>query len=130
MEKVVIVSGVRTPIGAYGGTLKDLHVTKYAGLALNEAVKRAKIEPDRVDDVIMGQSYQNVLPGVGPRQVLYCGLEIGLALTYQQWNDVPLFTRVFPERQGYSWRLGGCEGAVLSHPILDVCLGENNRAPH
>jgi len=58
MEKVVIVSGVRTPIGAYGGTLKDLHVTKYAGLALNEAVKRAKIEPDRVDDVIMGQSYQ------------------------------------------------------------------------
>ena len=32
MEKVIIVSGVRTPIGAYGGTLKDLHVTKYAGL--------------------------------------------------------------------------------------------------
>ena len=31
MEKVVIVSGVRTPIGAYGGTLKELHVTKYAG---------------------------------------------------------------------------------------------------
>jgi len=70
MEKVVIVSGVRTPIGAYGGTLKDLHVTKYAGLALNEAVKRAKIEPDRVDDVIMGQSYQNGECANGARMAL------------------------------------------------------------
>ena len=56
MENVVIVSGVRTPIGAYGGTLKDLHVTKYAGLVLNEAVKRARIDPGQVDDVIMGQA--------------------------------------------------------------------------
>ena len=70
MEKVVIVSGVRTAIGAYGGALKDLHVTKYAGLALNEAVKRAKIEPGQVDDVIMGQSYQNGECANGARMAL------------------------------------------------------------
>jgi acetyl-CoA C-acetyltransferase len=59
MENVVIVSGVRTPIGAYGGTLRDMQVSKLAAYVLNEAVNRTGIEPAWVDDVIMGQSYQN-----------------------------------------------------------------------
>ena len=59
MENVVIVSGARTPIGRYGGLLRDVPVYKFTGLVLNEAVQRAKIEPGWVDDVIMGQSYQN-----------------------------------------------------------------------
>jgi acetyl-CoA C-acetyltransferase len=70
MENVVIVSGIRTPIGAYGGTLKDLHVTKYTALALNEAVKRARIDPGEVDDVIMGQAYQNGECANGARMAL------------------------------------------------------------
>ena len=41
MENVVIVSGVRTPIGAYGGTLRDIPVYKLASLVLNEAVERS-----------------------------------------------------------------------------------------
>ncbi len=59
MQDVVIVSGVRTPIGGYGGTLRDIPVYRLASVALNEAIKRATIEPGWVDDVIMGQSYQN-----------------------------------------------------------------------
>lgn len=59
MENVVIVSGVRTPIGRFGGALRDIPVYRIASLVLNEAVKRAKIDPRIVDDVIMGQSYQN-----------------------------------------------------------------------
>ena len=59
MKDVVIVSGVRTPIGRYGGTLKDVPVYKLGGLVLNEAVKRAGVKPSEVDDVIMAQSYQN-----------------------------------------------------------------------
>jgi len=59
MEKVVIVSGVRTPIGSYGGTLKDVPVFRLGSIVFNEIVKRANIEPLQVDDVIMGQSYQN-----------------------------------------------------------------------
>jgi acetyl-CoA C-acetyltransferase len=59
VESVVIVSGVRTPIGSYGGMLRDVPVYKLASLVLNEAVKRARIDPAWVDDVIMGQSYQN-----------------------------------------------------------------------
>ncbi|MBW1996425.1 MAG: thiolase family protein [Deltaproteobacteria bacterium] len=59
MEEVVIVSGVRTPIGAYGGSMRDVHVSEFTAIVLNEVVKRAGIEPALVDDVIMGQSYQN-----------------------------------------------------------------------
>lgn len=59
MKDVVIVSGVRTPIGSFGGVLRDVPVYKLGSLVLNEAVKRAGVEPARVDDVIMAQSYQN-----------------------------------------------------------------------
>ena len=73
MKNVVIVSGVRTPIGRYGGILKDVPVYKLASLVLNEAVKRAKIEPALVDDVIMAQSYQNGECANGARMALLEG---------------------------------------------------------
>ncbi len=59
MENVVILSCVRTPIGAYGGAMKDIPVYRLGSLVLNEAVRRAGIEAAAVDDVIMGTSYQN-----------------------------------------------------------------------
>jgi len=70
MKNVVIASGLRTPIGRYGGALRDVPVYKFTSLALNEAVKRAKIEPAWVDDVIMGQSYQNGECANGARMAL------------------------------------------------------------
>ena len=59
MENVVILSCVRTPIGAYGGSLKDVPVYKLGAVVLQEAVKRVGLDPAVVDDVIMGSSYQN-----------------------------------------------------------------------
>ena len=59
MENVVIVSAVRTPIGAYGGALREVPAYELGALVLNEVVKRANIDPVLVEDVIMGQSYQN-----------------------------------------------------------------------
>ena len=44
MRDVVIVSGARSPIGRYGGTLRDIPVYKFTSLVLNEAVKRAQID--------------------------------------------------------------------------------------
>jgi acetyl-CoA C-acetyltransferase len=80
VKKVVIVSGVRTPIGRYGGTLRDVPVYKFTSLVLNEALKRSHLEPAQVDDVIMGQSYQNGECANGARMAL---LEAG-------WpNEVP-----------------------------------------
>jgi acetyl-CoA C-acetyltransferase len=59
MENVVILSCVRTPIGAYGGSLKDIPVYKLGAIVLQELVKRVKIDPAQVEDVIMGTAYQN-----------------------------------------------------------------------
>ena len=59
MESVVILSCVRTPIGGFGGTMKDIPVYRLGSLVLNEAIKRAGIEAAAVNDVIMGTAYQN-----------------------------------------------------------------------
>jgi acetyl-CoA C-acetyltransferase len=53
-HEVVVVSGVRTGIGDYGGALKELAATKLGAVAIREAVARAKIEPARVGHVVMG----------------------------------------------------------------------------
>jgi len=59
MENVVILSCARTPIGGYGGALRDVPVYRLGSLVLQEAVKRANVDPATVDDVIMGSAYQN-----------------------------------------------------------------------
>lgn len=55
LKEVVIVSGARTPIGAYGGSLKDISAIDMGALVIKEAVKRAGITPHDVDEVIIGQ---------------------------------------------------------------------------
>jgi acetyl-CoA C-acetyltransferase len=70
MENVIIAGGLRTPIGAYGGSMKDLHVTKYTGLVLNAVLEKLNLEPGQVDDVIMGQSYQSGECANGARMAL------------------------------------------------------------
>jgi acetyl-CoA C-acetyltransferase len=55
LKDVVIASGVRTPIGRYGGALRDVQAYKLGSLVLEEVVKRVDIDPAYVDDVIMAQ---------------------------------------------------------------------------
>jgi len=59
MEDVCIVSAVRTPIGAYLGALREVPAYDLVALVLNEATKRAKVDPVKVDEVIMGHCYQS-----------------------------------------------------------------------
>jgi len=59
MKQPVIISAVRTPVGRYMGALRDVEAYDLASLVLNAALKHAGIQPGRVDEVIMGQSYQN-----------------------------------------------------------------------
>jgi acetyl-CoA C-acetyltransferase len=53
-RQVVVISGARTAIGAYGGALKDLAATRLGAVAIREAVARAKVDPARVGHVVMG----------------------------------------------------------------------------
>jgi len=59
MNEVVITSAVRSPIGAYCGSLRDIPIEKLTALVLNGAISRAKVAPEDVDEVIIGQSYAN-----------------------------------------------------------------------
>ncbi|MGA2317171.1 MAG: acetyl-CoA C-acyltransferase [Thermodesulfobacteriota bacterium] len=59
MKNVVIISGIRTPVGRYMGALKDVAAFDLGALVLNEAVKRAGVDPVQIDEVILGQSYQS-----------------------------------------------------------------------
>src|SRR6266404_9843024 len=51
---VVIISGCRTPIGKFQGSLSDLSAPQLGAIAVREAVKRAHVEPQQVDECIMG----------------------------------------------------------------------------
>ena len=53
-ESIVIMSGARTAIGSFGGSLKDLEATDLGGIAIKEALKRAQVAPEDVDEVVMG----------------------------------------------------------------------------
>ena len=59
MKEAVIIGAVRTPVGKYMGALKTVEAYDLAALALSGAVKQAGIDPSLVDEVVMGQSYQN-----------------------------------------------------------------------
>lgn len=55
MKEVVVVSGVRLPVGSYGGSLKEVSAIDMGAMVVEEAVKRAGIKPSDVDEVIIGQ---------------------------------------------------------------------------
>ena len=55
LKEVVIVSAVRTPIGAYKGSLKNIRADQLGSIAIKEVLKTSKINKDEIDEVIMGQ---------------------------------------------------------------------------
>ncbi len=75
-EDVVIISGCRTPVGKFQGSLSDFSATQLGAIAVREAVKRAHIDAALVDECIMG----NVLPaGLGQNPARQAALFGGLA---------------------------------------------------
>lgn len=67
-KEVYIVSAVRTPIGSFGGALKDVPATKLGAIAIKAAVERAGVQPDQVNEVLMGCVLQANLGQAPARQ--------------------------------------------------------------
>ena len=67
-KEVYIISAVRTPIGSFGGTLKDVPSTKLGAIAIKSAVERAGIQPTDVQEVYMGCVLQANLGQAPARQ--------------------------------------------------------------
>lgn len=71
MRDVVIVSAARTPIGSFGGTLKDTKAVTLGGIACKGAIERAGIDPAIIDEVLIGNVLQGGLGQNVARQVAF-----------------------------------------------------------
>jgi acetyl-CoA C-acetyltransferase len=75
-DEVVIISGCRTPVGKFQGSLSDLSAPQLGAIVVREAVKRAGLNSDQVDECIMG----NVLPaGLGQNPARQAAIFAGLS---------------------------------------------------
>jgi len=70
MREVVIVSAARTAVGTFGGALRDVPAVELGKIVVGEALKRAKIKPDLVEEVILGNVLQAGQGQNPTRQVL------------------------------------------------------------
>lgn len=75
MKEAVIVSAVRTPIGSFGGCLKDVSAVKLGAIVAGEALKRANVKPELVDEVIFGNVLQ---AGIGQNLARQVSIAIGV----------------------------------------------------
>lgn len=69
MREVVIVSAARTPIGSFGGALKNVPAVTLGAIAAKEAIKRAGIDPAIIDEVVLGNVLQGGLGQNVARQI-------------------------------------------------------------
>ena len=83
MREVVIASAARTPIGKFGGSLKDVSARKLGAIVIKEALNRAGVDPAMVDEVVMGCVLQG---GLGQNVSRQMSLDAGIPV------EVPTFT--------------------------------------
>ena len=77
-QEIVIVSAVRTAVGSFQGSLKDVPATKLGEIVIKEVLKRASIQPDQVSEVIMGNVLQ---AGLGQNPARQASINAGLPET-------------------------------------------------
>lgn len=77
-REVVVVSAVRTAIGSFQGSLKDVPATKLGALVIKEALAKAGLEPNQVSEVIMGNVLQ---AGLGQNPARQASIQAGLPET-------------------------------------------------
>ena len=76
-NNVVITSAVRTAIGSYKGSLKDMHAHELGSVVIREAIKKSKLNPNDVDEIIMGQV---LTAAVGQNPARQASIKAGLSI--------------------------------------------------
>jgi acetyl-CoA acetyltransferases len=83
MRDVVIVSAVRTPVGSFGGALGKTAAADLGALVIKEAMNRAGIKPEQVDEVIMGNVIQ---AGLGQNPARQASMKAGIPMEVPSWT--------------------------------------------
>ncbi|MFZ7103849.1 MAG: thiolase family protein [Peptococcaceae bacterium] len=111
MKKLVIASAVRTAGGSFGGKLSGLEAPELGALVVNEAVKRAEINPNSVDELIFGCGWQ---AGIGPNVARVSAVNGGLP------HKTPAYTVNL--RCGSSLKATAIGGATILSGDADVIV--------
>ena len=83
MREVVIVSAVRTPVGSFCGALGQISAAELGALVLKEAIQRAGITSDQVDEVILGNVLQ---AGLGQNPARQAAIKAGIPQEVPSWT--------------------------------------------
>jgi acetyl-CoA C-acetyltransferase len=78
-RRAAIVSPVRTPVGTFGGSLRDVPVEDLAATAVKAVLERTAVDPELIEDVCFAQSYANAeTPCIGRWAALHAGLPVSV----------------------------------------------------
>ena len=77
-NEVVIVSAIRTPIGTYKGSLKNIRSDQLGSIVIKEILKQSKFSKDEIDEVIMGQV---LTAGAGQNPARQAAINAGIPIS-------------------------------------------------
>ena len=114
MKSVVIVSAVRTPLGSFNGVFSSLSATQLGAAAIKEAVNRAGIKPEEIEEVFMGNVLQ---AGVGQAPARQAAIYAGLS------QDVPCTTVNKVCASGMKSIMMGAQSIIAGDNDVVLCGG-------
>ena len=123
LKEVVIVGAIRTPIGAYRGSLKDVKAHQLGSTVINEVLKKSKIGHNEIDEVIMGQV---LTAGSGQNPARQAAINAGIP------NSKPAHTINQVCGSGLRAVISGYQSIRLGEVKKVICGGQENMsiAPH
>ena len=122
-KEVVIIGATRTPIGKYEGSLKKVKAYQLGSIVIDEVLKRSKIKPDEIDEIIMGQV---LTAGAGQNPARQAAINAGIPITKPAYivNQVC--------GSGLRAVILGYQSIKLGEATKVICGGQENMslAPH
>ena len=122
-KEVVIVSAIRTPIGIYRGSIKNIKSHQLGSIVIKEVLKRSKFSKDEIDEVIMGQV---LTAGVGQNPARQAAINAGIPVSK------PAYTINQVCGSGLRAVISGYQSIKLGEAINIISGGQENMsiAPH
>jgi len=123
LDDVVITSALRTPIGTYKGSLKDVNADKLGALAIKEVIHKSNLKPDQIDEVIMGHVLTS---GLGQNPARQASIHAGIPVS----KPAHIINQVCGS--GLRSIVSGFQSIKLEENKIIVSGGQENmsRAPH
>ena len=123
LDDVVITSALRTPIGTYKGSLKDLSADRLGALAIKEAVHKSNLKSEEIDEVIMGHVLTS---GLGQNPARQASIHAGIPVS----KPAHIVNQVCGS--GLRSIVSGFQSIKLEANKIIVSGGQENmsRAPH